>query len=141
MAAWAFTGDIAVGKEGLRFFVVILLRSLFNELSFVIQFAEEVGSCLVMYFRTGASVGVERDSEFLERITDKRMVTVDYILRGDAFFFGTDGNRNTMLIRSSDEKVLPLSSGVSSARRYQPARKRQPSDRCEPDRWHKAVRR
>ena len=48
MAVGAFAGDVAVGKEGLGFFVVILHAGLFDEFSFIIQFAEEVGSRVVM---------------------------------------------------------------------------------------------
>ena len=41
-------GDVAVGKEGLSFFVVILHAGLFDEFSLIVQLAEEVGSRVVM---------------------------------------------------------------------------------------------
>ena len=48
MAVGAFAGDVAVGKEGLGFFVVILHAGLFDEFSLIVQLAEEVGSRVVM---------------------------------------------------------------------------------------------
>ncbi len=48
MAVGALAGDVAVGKEGLGFFVVILHAGLFDEFSLIVQLAEEVGSRVVM---------------------------------------------------------------------------------------------
>ena len=48
MAVRTLTGDVAVGKEGLSFFVVILHAGLFDEFSLIVQLAEEVGSRVVM---------------------------------------------------------------------------------------------
>ena len=42
MATWALATDIAVGEELLRFRVVELLRSLLDELTVVIEMAEEI---------------------------------------------------------------------------------------------------
>ena len=66
MTAGAFTGDVAVGQECVCFFIVILHGSLFDEFAFIVQFAEKVGSCFMMYFRSSTSVNIERDTEFLE---------------------------------------------------------------------------
>ena len=50
VAARTFTGNITVGKECMSFLIVILHGSLFDKFSFVIQFTEEIGSCIVMNF-------------------------------------------------------------------------------------------
>ena len=50
MAARTFSRDIAVGKESLGLFIVVLHGGLFDELSFVIELAEEVGSRVVVHF-------------------------------------------------------------------------------------------
>ena len=44
----AFAGDIAVGKELLGLFVVILHGSLFHQFALLIEFAEEVAGKLVV---------------------------------------------------------------------------------------------
>ena len=48
MAVGALAGDVAVGKEGLGFFVVILHAGLSMNSPFIVQLAEEVGSRVVM---------------------------------------------------------------------------------------------
>ena len=48
MAVGALAGDVTVGKERLGFLVVVLHTGLFDEFFLVIQFAEEVGSRVVM---------------------------------------------------------------------------------------------
>ena len=62
----ACTHDIAVGKELVSLRVVILLRLLLDELSVVIELAEEITCKLVVRWRSGAAVDVERDTELLE---------------------------------------------------------------------------
>ena len=108
VAAGAFARDVAVGQEGLRFLVVILHGGLFDELPFVIQFAEEVGSRPVVYLRGGASVHVERDAEFLERLLDELVVTVHDVLRCAALLLGADGDGHAVLVASADEEHLLL---------------------------------
>ena len=104
MAMRAFAGNVTVGQESLRFLIVILHGCLFHELPFVVELAEKVRCRLCMHFRSRTSVYIKRDAELLERVLDKRMITVYHILWGDAFFLGTDGNGHAMLIRPADKK-------------------------------------
>ena len=64
--------------------------------------------------RSGTAVHIKRDSEILEALLDKVVVTVNHLLYGDAFFFSSDGYGNSVLITSTDEDhVLLLESEIA----------------------------
>ena len=101
--------NITVGKELMRLFIVILHRSLFYELSFVVKFTEKVTCRLTMDFRCSTRIYVKRNTEFLKRIFYDFMIAVHYVLRCDTLFFCFDGNRHTMLVRTANHyHILPF---------------------------------
>ena len=59
VAMGTFAGDIAVGQELLGLLVVILHGSLFHQLPFIVELAEEVAGKLMVRFRSGTRVHVE----------------------------------------------------------------------------------
>ena len=101
MAARTFAFNIAVGKEFVSLFVVILLALELGKLVVVVEFAEKVACQLAMSGRCGARIDVERDAEALERILDKIVIAVYYILWGAAFLLGSYGYGYTVLIAAT----------------------------------------
>ena len=66
MAVGAFAGDVPVGEEGVCLFVVVLLAFFLHELSFFVEFAEEVGSGFSVNLGGGSSVIVKGNAKFAE---------------------------------------------------------------------------
>ncbi len=62
----AFAGNVAVGKELAGLGVEKLHAFLFDELALVVEVAEELGGCLVVYIRCGSGIYIERDTQALE---------------------------------------------------------------------------
>ena len=114
VAVGALARYITVGQELLSLFVIQLCGGLFCQLALVIELAEPFGSKLMVGLAGSATVDIKRDAELLKRVLDHLVVTIDYVLRGDAFLTGTDGNGHTVLIASADEHhVLLLQSQVA----------------------------
>ena len=114
MATGALAGDVAVGQESLGFLIIILHGGLFDEFALVVELAEEVGSSLVVHFRRGTSVDVERDAELLERVAYQGVIAVDDVLRCAAFLLGADGDGHSVLVASADkDDVFLLESQVA----------------------------
>ena len=59
MAVGAFACDITVGKERLGFLVVVLHAVFFDEFTFLVQLAEELGSCIMMRLRSGTAIHIK----------------------------------------------------------------------------------
>ena len=105
-AVRASAGDVAVGQELLRFFVVILFGGLLDEFSLIIQGAEEIRRHLVMYLRRRAGINIERNAELLERLLNNIMVTVHHILRRNPFFLRAERDGHPMLVRPANHQNL-----------------------------------
>ena len=90
--------DVAVGEEDTGLLVVILHGGLFREFALVVEVEEEIRCRFGMYGRGGARIDVERDAETLERLLDYLMVFVHYVLWGDAFAAGLDGDGNAVFV-------------------------------------------
>jgi hypothetical protein len=73
-----------------------------------IELAEKVCRKLMVGFAGGTAIDIERDAELLERVLDHLVVTVDDILRRDAFLACTNGNGHTMLVASTDKHDIFL---------------------------------
>ncbi len=114
MAVGAFARHIAVGQELVSLLVVELRGGFLRQFPFVVEFAEEISSKLVVDFTGGAAVDIEVDAELLKRIFNHLVVAVNHILRGNALLTGADGNGYTVLIAASDENhVLFLQTEIA----------------------------
>ena len=101
--------DVAVGKELLSLFVVVLHRHFFHKTAFFVEVAEILGGGAVVFVAGSARVDVERYSELLERLFYYIMVAVHDVLRRNAFLAGFDGDWHAVFVASADEKhVLTL---------------------------------
>ena len=102
----AGTYNIAVGKEGLGLLVVVLLGGLLDELTLIVELAEELRSGLVVRRRGGTRIDIERDTQPLKRAFDKVVVTVHDILGRNALLAGLDGDGYAMLIRAANRNYV-----------------------------------
>ena len=113
--------DITVGEERLRLLVVILHRSLLDELPLVVQLAEKFRSGLGMRRRRSPRIDVERHSQPLERLFDHAVVTVHDLLRRHSLLAGLDGDGHAMFVASADRNHVaapePQVTGIN-VRRY-----------------------
>ena len=96
--------NISVGKELLTFGVEILFRLLLDELSFIVEFLEELLGRGTVHLRRGTGIDIITDAQFLERLLDNLVVTVDDILWRTAFLLGLDGNRHSVLVGTTDKQ-------------------------------------
>ena len=99
----AFAHDISVGKELMCLFIVILFALFFNEFSLIIELLEEVAGQLTVGFARRSAIDIEADSKVFERFFDECMIAVADILRCNALFLGTQGDRHTVLITTANE--------------------------------------
>ena len=76
VATGTFARDVAVGQESLCLLVIILHRGLLDKLALVIELAEEVRCCVMVHLRCGASIDIERNAEFFERLFDELVIAV-----------------------------------------------------------------
>ena len=106
MTTGTFTFNIAVGQEMTRLLVVELLADLLDELSFVVELTEEVAGKLVVGLARRAAIDIEGDAEALEAVLDKIVIAVHYLLNGDAFLAGTDGDRHAVFVATADKEAL-----------------------------------
>ena len=102
----ASTHDVAVGKEGLRLLVVVLLRYGLGEYTLVVECAEELGGCAVVLTRSGTRVDIERDTKTLEGALDDIVVLIYHILRGYALVACLDGDGHTVLVRATNPDYI-----------------------------------
>ena len=113
--------DVAVGEERLRLLVVILHRSLLDELALVIELAEEGRGGRGVRRRRGARIDVERHAEPLERALDELVVAIDDLLGRDALLAGLDGDGHAVFVGAADrDDVAALQAQVAriDVRRY-----------------------
>ena len=103
-----FAHDITVGKELMSLLVIVLLALLFNELTIVIEFAEEVGGKLVMCWTGCTAIHIKGDTKLFERILYHLMIAITNVLWGDTFFLCTDCDWHTMLVTATDKDYLTL---------------------------------
>ncbi len=94
----AGAGDVTVGEEDARLLVVVLHGALLGEPVVVMELQEEVGCGPGVHRRSGARIDVERNAEPLERLLYDFVVFVHYVLRGDAFATGLDGNGDSVFV-------------------------------------------
>ena len=106
MAARALAADVPVSQEVARLLVVELLAHLLDELTLVIELAEEVACKLVVRLARRAAIDVERDAKPLERILDKVVIAVHHFLHRDTLLSGAYGDRHSVFVRASDEDAL-----------------------------------
>ena len=107
MAVGALAGHIAVGEELLGLWVVELLGGLLYKFTLVVEMTEKFRRRLVMNFRSGARIYVERNAQTLERLLDELMVAVNDILRGNTFGAGLESDGHTVLVAAADKQHLP----------------------------------
>ena len=106
MATRTLAADVPVSQEMARLLVVELLAHLLDELPVVIQLAEEIARQFVVRLARCAAIDVEGNAEALEAVLDEVMVAIHHLLHRDALLAGTDGDRHTVLIASTDEQAL-----------------------------------
>ena len=105
---WALTGDVTVGKELLSLFVVELRGGLLRQLTLIIELTKPLGSKTVMRLTRSATVDIERYAKLFKRLLNHRVVTIDHVLRCDAFLAGTYSNGYTMLVATANEQHILL---------------------------------
>ncbi len=103
MAMRTFAHDITVGEELVSFLIIVLLTLLLYEFAFAVEFLKEVTSQFIMRITGGTAVDIERDTKLLETVFNHGMIAVHHILRCDALFLGTDGDRHTVLITATNK--------------------------------------
>lgn len=64
----------------------------------------------MVHFRTGAAIVVKGDPKILKHLFIHSMIAVHNILWRHAFLLGCNGDRNTMLIGTTDKGDFSLSS-------------------------------
>ena len=95
--------DVAVGEELLLSLIVVLVAFYLHKLAFVVELSEEVGSKLVMDGRSGATIDIERNAEVGKRFLNQIVIAVHHVLRRATFFLGTNRDRHSVLIATSNE--------------------------------------
>ena len=108
MAVRALADDQTVGQELLSLGVVKLHRLLLDELALVIEAAEKFAGSLGVDVGGGAGIYVEGYSEFLERILDNLVVTVDDVLGRHAFLARFQGDGHAMLVAAANHADLAV---------------------------------
>lgn len=109
-----FAGDISVGEELVGFFVIKLHGCFLDELAVVVKMTEKFGGSVRVDVRSGAGIDVERDTQFLERVFDDRVVTIHDVLRSNALSFSFYSDWNTMLVATTDhDDVATLQAQVT----------------------------
>ena len=96
--------DIAVGQEGLRLRIVILLAFLGDELVVIIELAEELRGILVVDLGSGPGIYVEVDAKLHEGVLDDPVVLVHDVLWRHTLGAGLYGDRNPVFVRPADEQ-------------------------------------
>ena len=56
-----------------------------------------------MRLRTCPGIYIKRNTQFLERILDDLVITIDNILRGHTLFLSLDRDRHPVFVRSTDK--------------------------------------
>ena len=114
VAIGALTLHIAVGEELAVLLVVELLGGLLDEFAVVIEFAEKLGSKLMVNLARRAAVDIVGDTKVLERIPDDIVVAVNDLLRGDALLAGALGHGHAVLVAAAHKQhVLALQTQVA----------------------------
>ena len=108
-ALGAGADNIAIGKESLGLFVIVLHRGLLDKLTLIIELAEEVRSRRGMRRRRGTRINIERHAQPFERILNDVMITIDDFLRRNALLAGLDRDRHAMFVRSADRNHIAAS--------------------------------
>ena len=68
----------------------------------------------MMRLRACPGIDIKRNSQFLERILDNLVITIDNILRGHTLFLRLNRDRHPVFIRSPDKcHILTLFSQIS----------------------------
>ena len=70
MTMRAFSYYISVGKKLMSLFIVVLFGFFFYQLAVVVELSKEIRSKVVMRFRSGTTVNIERNTEILEALFD-----------------------------------------------------------------------
>ena len=86
--------------------VIELFGCLFDKLTVVIEFAEVVGSELVVNLTGRARVDIERDAKTLKTGFDEFVITIDDFLSSDALFAGTNGYGHSVFVATTDKKDI-----------------------------------
>ena len=103
MATRTLATDVAVGEELLLSLIVVLVAFYLHKLAFVVELAEEISSKLVMDGRSGATIDIERNAEVGKRFLNQIVIAVHHVLRCATFFLGTNRDRHSVLIATSNE--------------------------------------
>ncbi len=80
----------------------------------------------MMNFIGSAGIDIKRNTHLLKAFFDDRMVFIDDLLRGDAFFHGPDGDGHAMFITAANKFDIsfsrPLVTYINICRYIHPAR-------------------
>lgn len=100
--------DIAVGQEGLRFFVVILFRFFCFEFTGIVEDLEEFPGCFVVDGCAGSMIDIEADTHIGKVLPDNGVVFIDNSLCGGSFFHGLDRDGGAMFIAAANKYYVTL---------------------------------
>ena len=98
--------NIAVGKELIGLLVIVLLRRLFNEFSFIIELTEKFRCMLVMSCARSTTINIVCDTQTFKTIFNDCVITVYNILRSDTLLLSSNCNGNTMFITTANHQYL-----------------------------------
>ena len=113
-AVGASASDVAVGKELVRLFIIILLGGLLDEFAFRIELLEIFGGCAMVLLTAGAAIDIKRDAKAFEAVLDDAVVAIYDVLWRDAFLASLDGDGDAVLIAAAyEDDLLALGAKVA----------------------------
>ena len=98
MAVGAFSRDVAVGQECLRFFIVVLLAFFFYKFAFIVERSKELCGRFFVYGTRRATINIEADAEGFKGIFNQFVIAIYDVLRRAMLAAGANGYGYAVLI-------------------------------------------